>query len=142
MDNNQIYHHGILGMKWGVRRTEKQLARARGKRGAEDTHDDYKNAHSGKSMKSMSNQELKNVNQRLQMEQQYSQLTQKKVSAGRKFVTGVLVGAASSIATSYATKYMKKGIEYVASGKAAAGAKKAAAAVTVARQIKKGSKAL
>ena len=31
-DNSyELYHHGIKGMKWGVRRTEAQLARARGK---------------------------------------------------------------------------------------------------------------
>ena len=30
MDRNELTHYGILGMKWGVIRTEAQLARARG----------------------------------------------------------------------------------------------------------------
>lgn len=111
MDNNQLYHWGIKGMKWGVRRSEAQLARARGEK-TEEVHEDYANAHSKKSVKSMSNAELKARNNRLQMEQQYSNLT-KSTSAGKKFVTGVLISAGTAVATGIATKYMKSGAEYV-----------------------------
>jgi len=30
MENTELYHHGIKGMRWGVRRTRAQLARLRG----------------------------------------------------------------------------------------------------------------
>ena len=42
MGNYELYHHGIKGMKWGVRRTEAQLRKARGNlRTYENYADDY-----------------------------------------------------------------------------------------------------
>jgi hypothetical protein len=116
MEKNSLTHWGVKGMRWGVRRSKTQLARARGssKKTSERAHEDYKKAHSPKSVKSMSDAELRARNNRLNMERQYKQLTAKQASAGKKFVTGVLVGAATSVATGYAVKYMDKGVKYVA----------------------------
>ena len=97
-----IQHHGILGMKWGVRRTPEQLARARGKRGRSDDE-----------MKKMSDSELRSKINRLQMEKQYKQLTSLEISVGRKFVQDVLTNAAKQTATNYVSKYMAKGVDAV-----------------------------
>ena len=113
MAQNELTHYGVLGMKWGVRRTEAQLARARAKRAVEEPHEDYTRAHTKKSVKSMSDKELKDVNKRLQAEDQYNQLTKKKVSAGQKFVTGVLITVGTQIATKYVSRYANKGIDVV-----------------------------
>lgn len=52
MDERYLYHHGIIGQKWGVRRSPAQLARARGKASsdAETTRKDPKNTEKTKKM--------------------------------------------------------------------------------------------
>ena len=104
MHNNELYHYGIKGMKWGIRRTPAQL----GHRPAKTTTSQRKSE-----MKKMSDTELRNRINRIQMEKQYMQLTAPEVNAGKKFVKDVLVNAAKQTATSYVSKYMNKGVEAV-----------------------------
>ena len=95
MNNNELLHYGILGMKWGVRRTEAQLARARGKG---EVSEDYAKAHSKKSVKSMSDSELRSRLNRIQMEQQYAKVLESDVGAGRRFVNKA-IKAGTTVAT-------------------------------------------
>ena len=105
MTQNELYHYGVLGMKWGVRRSEAQLARARGKKSSNSSDsesEDYKKAHDSKSVKSMSDAELRNRLNRLQMEQQYSKLNPGTVSKGKE-VTSKILKAGTTIATATTT---------------------------------------
>ena len=104
MNNNELYHYGIKGMKWGIRRTPAQL----GHRPAKTTTSQRKSE-----MKKMSDTELRNRINRIQMERQYMQLTAPEVSAGKKFVKDVMINAAKQTVTSYVAKYMNKGVEAV-----------------------------
>lgn len=97
-----LQHHGILGMKWGIRRTPEQLARAGGKNSKTKIDED---------IQQMSDSELRSRINRLQMEKQYKQLTSREVSIGKKFVKDVLTNAAKQTATDYTSRYMKKGID-------------------------------
>ena len=86
-NNNDLYHYGILGMKWGVRRTKTQLVRAR-KSSRKSKLEAQK-----KKIKSMSDDELRKKINRLQMEKQYSQLSAPEIGKGRKFAKQTLAVA-------------------------------------------------
>lgn len=105
MNNNELAHHGVKGMKWGVRRSKTQLARAGGKKprdSSKEIHEDYKKAHSKKSVKTMSDAELRNRLNRLNMEQQYAKLNPTTVSKGKNQVSKVLK-VAGGVATASGT---------------------------------------
>ena len=106
---DELCHYGIKGMQWGKRRyrnADGTLTPAGKKRYAEP-HEDYKKAHSGKSYKSMSNQELKDTNYRLNMEKQYKDLTRKK-SKGKQALNSFIKGAGVLTATVAAYKTYEK----------------------------------
>lgn len=114
MDNNQLYHHGVKGMRWGVRRYQNPdgTLTAAGRKRQErleqkKPHEDYANAHSKKSVQQMSTKELQARNTRLQAEQQYANLT-KKTSVGKKVVTAFIATAGTLTAVGVAVDQYKK----------------------------------
>ena len=91
MDNNYLYHHGVKGMKWGVRKKRKPA------------HDDYRKAHDKKDVREMSDAELRSRNNRLQAERQYQQMTQ-RTGRGKKIVQGLIATAGTITAAEAAYK--------------------------------------
>lgn len=98
MENfNELQHSGIKGMKWGVRRYQNKdgtLTDAGKKRYNKDVSDDARTASElkKKKVKELSNAELRKLNERSRLEQEYKKLNPNAISKGWKYV-----GAAAGI---------------------------------------------
>lgn len=162
-NNAELYHHGVKGMKWGIRR-KRSFSETSGSSNphavistststSSGGHSTKKNTSTvkvtkqtktkGTSVKQystekpksrrqlkkeaaaaaekarkdelarMSDRELRERINRLQMEKQYEQLTAtpKRTNAGAKFVKDILVNAGKQTLTNYTAKYMAKGVD-------------------------------
>lgn len=112
-NENALAHYGIKGMRWGVRRTDKQIARA--------ASADHNTASAARDkarkggVKTLSNAELKTLVERMNLEQQYAKVVPpstgaKFTRAGGKFVGDVMLNVgkqqATRIANDQATKLL------------------------------------
>ena len=95
MDNDELYHYGVKGMKWGVRRDRRKSSSKKRTRGWSK---DAKNADriKKKSVHEMSNQELQQLNKRMELESNYKRLNPNKVQKGLKYA-GAVAGAMGTV---------------------------------------------
>lgn len=118
MEKVELYHHGIKGMKWGIRRTPAQLARARGKTPSEketkQTVSKKQSSPQKKSISELSDDEIRGKINRLELEKRYQDLlkstTPPKSTRGRDFVMRVLERSGENIATQLTTDVMGKAV--------------------------------
>lgn len=98
---NELYHWGVKGMKWGVRRYQNSdgtYTAAGRKRKRDGWSEDAKTASNikKKSVKEMSNAELRKLNERTRLENEHKQLNPGVIRKGMK-VAGTVVAATGTI---------------------------------------------
>ena len=100
---DELRHYGVLGMKWGKRRSKAELARARASRGSSKV--------TKKSIEEMSDDELRRKLNRLQMEQQYAKLSGADVNRGKQYVEKLIKAGttAAAVSTTALTLYNNAG---------------------------------
>lgn len=105
--SDELYHYGVKGMKWGVRRRidKKGTRQKRGSR-TDDWSEDARVASSlqKKSVKQMTNAELKRLNERQQLEQNYSRLNPSNYKKAVAIVTSTVALMGTAVAGISAAK--------------------------------------
>ena len=97
-----LMHYGVKGMKWGVRH-DKKFGSNRHKKYSADYEATRKTRR--KSSKYLSNDELRQLNKRMQLEQEYNKLSTRNVDIHRGMqYAGALVGVSAAIGSVYAIK--------------------------------------
>ena len=85
MTEQELYHSGVKGTKWGVRKSRSSSGSSKKKRSKTDGwSDDAKEAYriNKKKVNQMSNAELKKLNERRNLERNYRQLNPNAVKRG------------------------------------------------------------
>lgn len=85
---NELYHFGVKGMKWGVRKGRKRSISSKRSRSASKDYTESRDLLK-KSPNKLSNAELRKINERLNLEQQYSNLTTSQKKKGNRFIDKV-----------------------------------------------------
>ena len=114
-NGNALKHYGVLGMKWGVRRTPAQLGHTGGNKGKskkaasvdEKKRADMKTA--SKNRRSLSIEEIQKRIERIKLERQLKDLTDEELAPGRKFVKDIMSQSGKKALATIATGAMLYG---------------------------------
>lgn len=107
LEEDILAHYGKKGMRWGVRRAEKQSASTDATR-----VNQFKKTAKRSGTNALSTKELQDLVTRMNLEQQYSKLTPpRKSAAAKKFIADVLVNTGKQQAMKFASDQAAKQIE-------------------------------
>ena len=109
MDSNYLQHYGVFGMRWGVRKSKSGSSGfgKKSKKSKLTVDPSYKKAHAKKKLKYMSDNDLREINIRLNAERQYKDLTRTK-NKGKAAVDAFVSTAGTIAAVAGAYKTYKK----------------------------------
>ena len=128
--NKELYHFGVLGMKWGHRKS--RSASSSSSKTSNPEHKFLRDTQK-RNVSSLSNEELARANTRLSLENNYRNLNRQDISSGKSFVRNVAIGAATVAVSALVSRYANKGANALDSKVSSATKKAAGAAVRLVR---------
>ena len=115
MDEKELLHYGIKGMRWGFRKSPDEIKRqrrdAKADNDEDEAHEDYKKTIAKKSLKSMSTKEIQEVNNRIQAENQFNELNKTAFDRFKDKAKSVMAEIATNQAKSFINHYADAGRE-------------------------------
>lgn len=117
---NELYHYGVKGMKWGVRRYQNKdgtLTAAGRKRRSQDVakladkNERTARKQDLKNRRTMSDAQLKKKIERLELEAKYKRLSEQDLAAGRSCVRDILKTSGKKVATAAAAGALAYGVK-------------------------------
>ena len=113
MNDNELYHHGVIGMKWGVRKSRTNSGvtskNKTNKINKINKTNKTNTQQTKRTVKDLSDAELREKITRLELEKKYRDLSKaesKQNSKGKAFVMDVLEKSGKNIATQLTTYAM------------------------------------
>ena len=105
VNQNELYHYGVLGMKWGVRK-DRSASGSGNRHISNKTADEKKKNAMKKDVKNrriLSDEVLRKKVERIKMEKQLKELTESEISPGKAFTKRVLSSSGQKVVTAMVT---------------------------------------
>ena len=112
---NDLYHYGIKGMRWGVRRYQNpdgsRTALGKKRESSPDTKEKKARQADAKNRRTMSDVDLKKRIERMKLEKEYKTLVDEDTAPGKKYVFEILSAVGKKTLTIAAAGALAYGVK-------------------------------